>query len=457
MSKESILNLESLFHQISHDWFVENNFPYESARRSGIFSAALTIWLMILQRLTGMPLQASIVSILNDSSDGIFIKLNKKSKKLSFRNISTNSGGFSRARDRIELESIIGLAKHCEAKLRKKQNSEEKLYLLDGMCVTTAYSAKNEKAYPRYCSTGKDRKMHYPRVRLLTAHNLSNGIALPPIHGSMKDGETALAWRYLNAFPQGSTVMGDRNFGNFSVAYKANSLGHKVIFRMNEHIFKAAAGAENKDFDKVLEWKPSRLVLKTTPEIPQDACIKGRFIKITVNTPGFRPQTLYFFSTAPGAAEEIATTYLQRLRVETHIHQLKQILKLEFVSAKTPERIQKELAIAFLTFNLISSIMAAAAKHNNIPFSRISFTATIRIISAFAPRFLKTQNSEQRLDIINKIYIAFNQTKLPLRKKQRSYPRVVKRKASKYPSKALVEDNKLDNKSDNQILNRDSK
>lgn len=439
MSKDSWLNIEKLFYEISVDWFKAKELSYESDRRSGVFSAALTIWLMILQRLSGIPLQGALIDALNGEDRGIFSKLNKNSKKLAHGTVSNNSGGFSRARDRIGAQDISDLIQHCEVKLGKKLADKERLYLLDGTCITTAYSAKNEQKYPRH-SVGKDKTVHYPRLRAITVHSLSNGTALEPIHGTIKDSEQALTWKYLPQLPKNSSVIGDRNFGVFSVAYRADSLGHKALLRLNEAVFKRVVGNKAElNMEVSMKWLPSHHDRKATPEIPQEACIQGRFIKFSVETPGFCSQVLYFFTTLNKPASEIATLYLQRQRIETHISQLKQILKLEFISAKTPERIQKELSIAFLTFNLISAIMAAAAQHNDIPFARISFTAAIRIITAYAARIHRAVTPAQRSQIIDLAYVAFFQTKLPLRKKRRSYPRVIKRNKSKFPTLAIVE------------------
>ena len=232
----------------------------------------------------------------------------------------------------------------------------------------------------------------------------------------------------------------------FSVAHRAEELGHQVLFRLNEAVFKRVVGkaADGQTTCTQLKWHPSKQDRKTTPEIPPNAVVEGFFISLRVDKPGFRPQTLFFFTTLDKPAEEIAALYLQRQRIETNIGQLKQVLKLEFVCAKTPDRIQKELSIAFLTFNLISAIMAAAAQHNDIPFARISFTAAIRIISAYGLQLQKATTPGQRSKIIDQVFTAFNQTKLPLRKNPRSYPRVLKRNPSKFPTQAVVTKTNLD-------------
>lgn len=132
MAQNAWMNVESLFHEISRDWFEKNDLPYESAKRSGVFSAALTVWLMMLQRLCGLPLEGALIEMLRNRNRSALVGLNQKSKKLAFGDVSLNSGGFSRARDRVELDQICDLVKHCESKLRQKLGDEDSTYLLDG-------------------------------------------------------------------------------------------------------------------------------------------------------------------------------------------------------------------------------------------------------------------------------------------------------------------------------------
>jgi len=312
--------------------------------------------------------------------------------------------------------------------------------------MTTTYSKENEAQYPRH-SFGKNKSAHFPRLRAITAHNLENGLALEPKLGSMTDSEQKLTWDFLADLPPESTVIGDRNFGVFSLAYRAHCLKQKVLFRLNEAIFKRVVGkVSTKDRDITLTWSPSKYDLKTTPDIPKESSVQGRFIQIKIHKKGYRPEVLFFFTTLDLPVAQIAKLYKQRQRIETHIRQLKQFLKMEFIAAKTPERIQKELSIAFLTFNLISAVMLAAAKHNKIPFERISFTAAQQIINAYGDQLQIAETREQRDKIIKNIFTAFDQTKLPLRTKPRSYPRTLKRKPNKYPVQAQIDC------SDNQML-----
>ena len=113
------INIENLFYEISRDWFDDKGIKYESQKQTGVYSQALTIWLMMLQRLSGLPLQGAVINSLNTCS-GIFSGLNRRSKKLRDGEVSVNSGGFSQAKSRINQDLIIDLVHHCEKSFVRK-------------------------------------------------------------------------------------------------------------------------------------------------------------------------------------------------------------------------------------------------------------------------------------------------------------------------------------------------
>lgn len=438
------VSIERLFYEISKDWFEKNGYEFVSPRRSEIYTAALVVWLSIFQRISGMPLQGAAISVLNSDDIGFIAKLNTSSKKIKFGNVSTNSGGFSQAKSRLEEEKIVDLVKACfeklAAKTKQPKNAENDLniFLVDGTCFTTSYTADNILTF-KQTSAGEKGKLHFPRLRVVTANSLETGLAVKPEFGEITESEQALTWKIILSLPEDATVMGDRNFGVFSVAYRVISTGRDVLFRMNEAVFNRIVGEQSGERADILAtWKPSKQDLKTTPEIPEAASVEGRFIKITVKKNGFRPEAIYYFTTLKISAQKISELYLKRQRIETNIRQLKEFLKLEFINAKNPDMIKKEIYFGFLAFNLVTAIMYSVAKNIKLEFSRISFTAALRLILAFAPRINNAKTPEKIKDLFKKMETAFYQTKIAQRKNHRSFPREVKRNKSKFPLNATV-------------------
>lgn len=57
----------------------------------------------------------------------------------------------------------------------------------------------------------------------------------------------------------------------------------------------------------------------------------------------------------------LSQLYSQRWQVEIDLKFIKDVLKMAVLRCKTPEMVQKEIAVHLLTYNLIRTVMAQAA------------------------------------------------------------------------------------------------
>jgi hypothetical protein len=139
------------------------------------------------------------------------------------------------------------------------------------------------------------------------------------------------------------------------------------------------------------------------------------------------------------SAQEVAELYQKRVQVEVFIRDIKQTLKMAFVRSKKGETIEKELLIAYLTFNLLRATMQETATALGLPPNRMSFTATISLVRAYAPLLAAAKTKKDQDNILQRFQTNMLQSKLPVRSKQRSYPRVIKYPRDKYPSAGIVQ------------------
>ena len=87
--------------------------------------------------------------------------------------------------------------------------------------------------------------------------------------------EQALLERAIDRLPSGSTVIGDANFGVFSVAYAATQRQHPVLLRLT------AERARQLGWGTVARWHRSRAwcgspvepTARSHPDLPADACV----------------------------------------------------------------------------------------------------------------------------------------------------------------------------------------
>src|SRR5262249_8502819 len=99
--------------------------------------------------------------------------------------------------------------------------SKNRAFLLDGTSMRLAHSRELCKLYPP--GSNLHGEGHWPLLRVLVAHDPHTGLAgrpeWGPMHGSQAVSEQKLLERTIDRLPDRSTVVGDANFGVFSVAY----------------------------------------------------------------------------------------------------------------------------------------------------------------------------------------------------------------------------------------------
>ena len=277
---------------------------------------------------------------------------------------------------------------------------------------------------------------HWGIVRWVTLHDLQTGIALRPAWGAMFGAqavsEQQLAEEVMARVAAGSVIVGDGNFGVFSVAYAGVQCGHQVLFRLTKQRAQAlGAGKLLPSGERKMVWSPSRSDRTAHPELPEDARIEGRLIVVTQN--GFR-EALYLFTTLPDPREKVVAWYVQRWNIEVDLRTLKGTMRLQHLRGKTTEAVEKELLIAVVAYGLVRAFMALAARRAGLARRRLSFTRAYGLLNAMIDKLCAVA-VEEREQAYDRILDYMAQAKLPKRSKPRKYPRAVWKIRQDYPSR----------------------
>src|SRR5207248_10801888 len=129
-------------------------------------------------------------------------------------------------------------------------------------------------------------------------HDLQTGIALRPAWGPMFGAEAVseqqLAEAVMERAPAGSVIVGDGNFGVFSVAYAVAQHHQQVLFRLTKARAQAlGAGELLWTGARKLVWYPRRSDRNAQRGLPQEGQIEGRVRAVTCD--GIR-ETFYLFT-----------------------------------------------------------------------------------------------------------------------------------------------------------------
>ena len=181
--------------------------------------------------------------------------------------------------------------------------------------------------------------------------------------------------------------------------------------------------------DHIVEWKrPKRKPVWMSKEdynlLPNTLTVREFLVKGVIYV-----TTLLDDKTYP--KKELVDLYKERWKVELDFRTLKSDLKMEMLRCKTPEMVEKEIAVRFMAYNLIRGNMAASANdHNKIP-RQLSFKASVQLLRA-------VQNQLGRVSklIINQQYYCLLKalaSTLIGRRKRPPQPRVIKRRPKAYP------------------------
>jgi hypothetical protein len=134
--------------------------------------------------------------------------------------------------------------------------------------------------------------------------------------------------------------------------------------------------------------------------------VEGRLIIIKTNRPGFRPLTLYLFTTLTDVEayppQLLLEMYGWRWQAELNFRTVKSTLGLDQSEAKSADMVRKEFYAGLIAYNLVRGLMTAAAGQAECSPHALSF-AKVRVLLALVitelwMTFMTRAARDQRLE-----------------------------------------------------------
>ena len=164
-----------------------------------------------------------------------------------------------------------------------------------------------------------------------------------------------------------------------------------------------------------------------------------RILRFTIDRKGFRARPITVVTTLldPGAypKDDIARLYGLRWEAEINLRHLKASMDMEMLRTKSPDMVHKELALYFLAYNLLRSLMSEATLRSGKDPLRLSFKGTLQHLNTFLP-LLALSGPTKRHQHYQLLLLLIAREDLPDRP-GRMEPRMVKRRPK--PSRWLQE------------------
>lgn len=300
--------------------------------------------------------------------------------------VSTATGGYCRARQRLPLSMVKTLVRHTGELIGSQIPAQwrwrgRRVHLIDGTTVTMPDTRENQAVYPQ--QGGQKPGLGFPICRLVGVICLSSGAVLNAsigrFNGKGSDEQTLLR-QVLETFEPGDVVLGDALYGSYFLLAALLEKGVDAVFEQmgaRKRVTDFRKGKQVGTKDHLIELtKP-----KTKPEwmaqeqydsapdslIIRELSVSGKILITTLLSPKEAPKT------------ELKALYKQRWHVEVDFRHIKTTLGMETLSCKTSEMNEKEIWVYFLAYNLIRLLMAQAALLVEILPRQLSFKHSLQL------------------------------------------------------------------------------
>ena len=354
---------------------------------------------------------------------------------------STATGGFCRARAKLSLAFVRALTLQLGEQVEAAALPEwlykgRRVLLADGTLINLPDTPENLKQYPQQKHQRPGTSATSMRLVLLIA--LATGVLLGAAHGSYKGkgtGEMSLLRKLLAGVRAGDLLVGDRYYGSYHLLSTLRAAEADGCFRLydgRQKTFLDGTALGGDEDDRLQVWlkpttRPKGVDREEWALVPETIVV--RVLRYEVKRKGFRCKEVYLVTTLTGAKAhskaDLAGLYEQRWSVELDIRSIKRAMKMHEMAGKTPERIEADLWVHLLHYNLVRRTMAQAAWDKGREPREVSFTETARVLREFGDSLMRGEMDEATLTkAITTIRVG--------NRPGRYEPREVKRKPRKY-------------------------
>jgi len=336
----------------------------------------ITLWYLIWQWL--QP-KHTLDAVLTDARRGGADGLCAKGKPLSQGIQSTATTAFSDARQRLPLEWVRQCFSQLVAALLTLGEGRDKdlpVELLDGSTKRLRPHGDVAKHFPAHRTRRK--QAYWCVARVVVGFCAATGIATAARIASIHVSEQALAVAVMLKAAKRVLYIGDRNFGVWRVVRAAVQGGGQALVRLTQVRAKSLLGRKRLPafLDGAVVWSPSPHD-QTDPDLNKES-VEGRLIIIRAQRRGYRPQTLYLFTTLTDVAayppKRLLELYGWRWQVELNFRSVKSTMQMDQSEAKSAQMVCKEFYAGLMAYNLVRGLMAAAAAEAGCRPVELSFS-----------------------------------------------------------------------------------
>ena len=397
------------------------------------FTPLITLWYLVFQRLSH---KHSLSAVQEDALAGGADRLSPRGKRtLSQLLRSEATTSFSDARKRLPLQVSQRTLRHSAAHTHKCLDIPRKLGFklgfVDGSTCRMRPLGDIPESFPAHRTGNAKKPPYWCLARVVGVVCWATGVVLDSAMGNLKTSEQALSAEVFGAQSwEGWVLAGDRNFGVYCVARTLVAAGGQALLRLTEaraRRLACSAGFTLKPgLDAPLNWEPTHH--DQCPAGVEPTAVVGRLLAVRVCPQGFRPFTLYLFTTLVDSqqcpAVTLAQVYGLRWQIELSFRYIKVQMDLGFLECRSAEMARKEWLAGLIAYNLIRWTMAAAAAVAKVPIESLSFSRAHELLLGWCLRHANRRRTRQSW---KRLLERVAKARLPQRRKTRPpEPRAVR-------------------------------
>jgi len=341
-----------------------------------LWAPLITLWYLIWQWLQPKhTLEAVVTDARRGGADGLCAK----GKPLSQGIQSTATTAFSDARQRLPLAWVrqcFGQLVTALLALDPGRDQDLPVELLDGSTKRLRPHGDVAQHFPAHRTRRK--QAYWCVARVVVSFCAATGIATAARIASIHVSEQALAVALMLKAARRVLYIGDRNFGVWRVVRAAVQGGGQALVRLTQVRARRLLGRKHLPafLDGSVIWSASPHD-QIDPGLNQEA-VAGRLIIIHAQRRGYRPQTLYLFTTLTEVAayppKRLLELYGWRWQVELNFRTVKSTMQMDRSEAKSAEMVRKEFYAGLMAYNLVRGLMTAAAAEAGCRPVELSFS-----------------------------------------------------------------------------------
>ena len=387
-----------------------------------------------------LPLDSVMLTIIGMSlfrNEPVWDIASKLDISLPGKNKFVAPSALVQARQRLGYEAVAHTF-HLMAKRTFEHHAFEQwcglnLLAVDGVMFRAQDTPDNLSEFG--CERNNHGDNPYPQIRMCSLMEVSSHLLLASEFDGRKVGEMSLAERLIPSIPDHSLTLFDKGYYSLGLLYHWQNKGnntHWMLPARKDLQFKVKH--QLREHDAIITLSPTPQARKKFPDLPDT--IDARLTTYEVDGKAYR---MLSSMTEPlqYPYDEIVDVYTQRWEIELGFREMKQGLHQakHTLRSKIPDMVRQELWGLLLAYNLVRIAMLDAVKDiPDVSPTRLSFSLCMRQVVTFF--ITVTIRSASKLPE-HYFYLleTLRMLKLPDKRPDRIYPRAVRRKPTKYPTK----------------------